>query len=155
MNIPVRGGRVAIVDDEDGHLAAGPWYAVDVGGGTYLLRNRKVAGKKVTVYLHRHLCGLLPGDKRQVDHIDGDTMNNSRSNLRVCSKHENARNRKVNCTSTTGIKGVTPNGKRFQARISLFGVRRHLGLFDTAEEAGAAYRAAAAKLHGEFACWTR
>lgn len=62
-------------------------------------------------------------------------------------------NRRKNLNNTSGYKGVVwfPKTKKWRARIGLNGERISLGLFSTREEAHAAYRAAAERLHGEFA----
>lgn len=88
-----------------------------------------------------------------VDHEDHDTMNNVRSNLRLATKKENARNRRIR--RDAGLKGTTfkkENGK-WLAQITADGVLRYLGLYDTAEDAHEAYKAEAVKLHGDFACF--
>tara|TARA_R110002096_G_scaffold378564_1_gene572647 strand:- start:525 stop:1028 length:504 start_codon:yes stop_codon:yes gene_type:complete len=92
----------------------------------------------------------------EIDHIDGDTHNNKLSNLRVCSRSENAKNKKRYYNNTTGYKGVTRESYRgevrsYRASIQNEGVRIHLGMFDTAVDAAQAYNTAAKRLHGEFA----
>lgn len=156
IEIPLRGGLVATIDDEDEHLVAGyRWGALVVSGEKYAVRYTRVNGKSVSVLMHRVLLGLTPHDGFQCDHIDGDGLNNRRANLRACVRRQNAKNRKVSSHSGTGVKGVYARGRRFQARITCDGVRISLGSFGTKGEAAQAYAAAAAKLHGEFACWTR
>lgn len=88
-----------------------------------------------------------------VDHIDGDGLNNCRSNLRVATAAGNARNRRKSQRSP-GYKGVMydPKGKRhWRAYIRCDGKKRHLGSFATAQEAAMAYNRAAITLFGEFA----
>jgi hypothetical protein len=97
------------------------------------------------------VTGTDPADY-EVDHIDGNRLNNAWKNLRLatCSQNRcNSKTRKHNCTGIKGAK-ITPTGK-YQARIVKDKVYHYLGTFDTAEQAGAAYAVAAAKLHGEFA----
>lgn len=87
-----------------------------------------------------------------VDHIDGDGLNNRFDNLRVLSHTENMWNVvRARRDSGTGVMGVTfhrPTGK-WRARIRKHGVEQYLGLFATVEEASAAYWAAKQELHGE------
>lgn len=64
---------------------------------------------------------------------------------------QNKANQKRRQDNKTGFKGVHPHGKRFYARTRIDGVYRHLGMFDTAEEASEAYKQATAAVHGEFA----
>ena len=115
-------------------------------------------------YQRRYLSRLIMGEPKGmlVDHINGDTMDNRRSNLRVCSKDENGRNRKIaSKNNTSGFKGVSYRKKGpdminewsrpWQAYINYDKKRHHLGMFATAEEAARAYDSEALELHGEFA----
>ena len=86
-----------------------------------------------------------------VDHVDGDKRNNTAENLRTATRQENSKN--VNCPlGVIGIRGAyrVRDGK-YKSQICVNGVRVHLGYFDTPEDAGKAYIAAADKFHGEFA----
>jgi hypothetical protein len=88
-----------------------------------------------------------------VDHIDGNTSNDFYANLRMASRSQNAKNRKLNCNNTTGHKGVSFHKRRqkFVARIQVDGKRLNIGEFDSLCEASAAYQAASQKHHGRFA----
>ncbi len=96
-----------------------------------------------------------PGDK-QVDHRDGDRLNNRITNLRLASREDNARNCRVS-RNTSGAHGVWWNKEtqKWRAGINDNGRTRHLGYFHKIEDAAAAYRAAADELHGEFAAHRR
>ena len=143
-------GFEAVVDEADAALASQHnWYVEPkVGGLMYARSEMLVQGRWTKVYLHRFL--IRPEPDYVIDHIDGDGLNNRRSNLRVCLHKENIRNsvsRKAN-----GLpKGVHPYDGRFKAYIQADGVTYKLGFFDTVEEAGEAYRRAAEELHGVFA----
>jgi len=107
-------------------------------------------GKKHLV--HRVIWFLHHGDCPEfLDHIDGNPLNNRIENLRPATKAQNAMNRKVRTDSSTGVKGITPKGKRFGACIYLDGTAKYLGTFDSADLAQAAYAAAANKYFKEFA----
>lgn len=95
------------------------------------------------------MTGEFP--EQDVDHINGDPLDNRWDNLRRASKHENLRNCSVHKDNKAGLKGVCVTRKRPTAQIYLNGKRTHLGTFDTVEEAHAAYCAAAEKHFGEFA----
>ena len=106
-------------------------------------------GKYKREYLHRH---LLPGFK-QVDHINGDRLDNRVENLRGCNNEENNRNKGPNKKNKSGYKGVHFNKStgKWIAQITVNYKCKHLGSFNTAEEATLAYNKAAREFHGEFA----
>lgn len=101
--------------------------------------------------MHRVIMGALVGE--EVDHIDGDGLNNQRKNLRICSSSENKRNTRFRSNNTSGYRGVSWNiaAKKWQSTIGHNGRRRHLGYFDSKEEAAIEYDKMAARLHKEFA----
>lgn len=108
----------------------------------------RIGGRMVA--LHRVIAGAARG--QIVDHIDGDPMNCRRSNLRICSDAESARNRGRKRSSKSPYKGVwqKPSG-RWQAIIMADKKFRCLGVYDTPEDAARAYNVAAIDLHGAFA----
>ena len=91
----------------------------------------------------------------EVDHKNRTRQDNSWNNLRIGTPGQNQANCTARSHNKLGIKGVrvTACGK-YQARIKVKHVQKHLGNFDTIEEASAAYKAAALELHGDFACLT-
>ncbi len=113
----------------------------------------KVNGKLYRV--HRILYKLIMevDPPRFIDHIDGDRLNNAWQNLRNATKEENSRNRRMSSINTTGFKGVSfrKDIGKYTAYINYKKLKKHLGVFDTPEEAYAAYCEAALKYHGEFA----
>jgi hypothetical protein len=89
-----------------------------------------------------------------VDHISGDTLDNRRRNLRICQPSENIKNRKLNANNKTGYKGVSLHRKlrKYRADIRAGGGKTiYLGVYDSPEEAAAAYDRAASLHHGQFA----
>jgi len=141
--IDLRHGCIAFVDAVDAHLAALAWNRKVVGrkGFTkhiYASRNFRVNGKPITEYLHRVVAGAKSGDI--VDHIDGDTLNNRRSNLRIVTASENAENRRATkLNSRTGIVGVSlKSDGAYVAQLTRNRQLVFLKRFKTLEEASAA-----------------
>ena len=120
------------------------------GGGGYIVigLNRFIYGAHRLAWLW--MTGEWPSSG-EVDHIDTDGTNNVWTNLRDSTHGQNGRNTGIRPNNTSGFKGVSRHGARWRAYIAVNYQRSHLGTFDTKEEAYAAYVAAAARLHGEFA----
>lgn len=144
--IPLTRGAVALVDAADVALVEGSSWHMAVHG--YACRT---AVKGQTVFMHRLILAPPPGFF--VDHANGDKLDNRRANLRVCTPSQNQFNRSRGANNRSGFKGVfyVPAAKKFRAMIKAFGRQTSLGYFETAEQAAAAYDAAASKIGGEFA----
>lgn len=101
-------------------------------------------------FLHKLIMKAPKG--MVVDHINGDTLDNRRENLRICSQLENSWNRKTNSNNIFGLKGVNYHKKsgKYRARISVANKRISLGLFKTPEDAFEAYKIASKIYHKEF-----
>lgn len=143
-------GMRCIVDDCDYDIlvSMGAWH-FDSG---YARKKKRESGKNRTIYMHRVIMDAP--DSALVDHINGDTLDNRRSNLRICTAKENAQNRRQNRRSRNPFKGVFWHEKaqKWQASIGVDGRSVYIGLFDTAEQAADAYNAAASKMFSDFAC---
>ncbi|AWN43142.1 HNH endonuclease [Methylobacterium durans] len=113
-----------------------------------VIGQRKIGAHIVAWALHH---GELPDGI--VDHRDCDTFNNKLCNLRLADERGNAANRQIAKNNTSGFKGVSWSKQRrkFKAYIKTNDRQIHLGLFDTAEAASAAYTAAADRIFGAFA----
>jgi len=113
------------------------------------MRNTKrTDGRHTTKKMHQH---ILSGAK-EIDHKNGNGLDNRRENLRSVSRAENQQNRRgLNANNTSGFIGVSPEGNRWRATIRVSGHQRHLGYFDTAEEAAQARDFATREAFGDFA----
>ena len=159
MEIELCGYKVQI-DEEDYERVMALKWGVDTsalrrGLGVYFIHtyfDKFGIHNKYNIYLHRHIMHSEYKDGIIIDHKDGNTLDNRKSNLRRCNRTENNRNRKISKVNTSGYKGVDfcKSNKKYQARIAVDNVRIHLGYFKTPEEAYAAYCEASNKYHGDF-----
>lgn len=146
--VPLTQGREAVIDAADVPLVEGVnWCALNAMGKTYAARTR--AGK--LDLMHRVLTA--GADKRHVDHIDGDTLNNCRSNLRLATRSENGHNARLSRANTSGVKGVSWHKHSGKWRGQIMHGRKSVlvGYFDTLDAAAAAMDFARDFLHGDFA----
>lgn len=92
-------------------------------------------------------------DGIEIDHADLDRSNNAIGNLRLATSAQQKQNKPAHPYSSSGLKGAfrTTSGKPWRSAIRIDGKITHLGMFNTAEEAHAAYAKAAAMHFGEFA----
>ncbi|WP_456710733.1 HNH endonuclease [Bradyrhizobium sp. USDA 4452] len=88
-----------------------------------------------------------------IDHVNGDTLDNRRMNLRIATVEQNAKNRRLARNNTSGVTGVYWHRRdcRWTSCICLNASNRELGQFETFDEAVAARRAAEKVYFGEFA----
>ena len=157
--LPLTQGHVAIVDDEDlEYLQQWNWYINRYRSNLiYPIRKERISvGNWKPRKLHHEVLRLkvpLPKGK-VVDHINRDTLDCRKGNLRVCSMAENNCNRRPwRKIMTSKYKGVTwqKRYQRWEAAISLNRKRQWLGHFNSEHDAVMAYNAAAIELHGPFA----
>lgn len=143
--IPLSREMFALVDDDDYEaLSAVRWHAHWTGSRWYARRERRTAnGRRECIYMHRT---IISGD--EIDHKDGDGLNNQRGNLRVATRSMNMGNTKIRSDSEQPYKGIyqLPSG-RWAARIR----GRYLGTHKTSEVAALAYDMAALATFGQFA----
>jgi hypothetical protein len=136
-------GKEIFVDKEDADLLQDSVWHLDKDN--YVVRNKRNAPKGFHYRLHRLILNAPPG--KLVDHIDGNPLNNRKSNLRITDKKINSYNRKnLNTNNTSGYRGVRKIGNRYYAYIKENGRQRGLGGYATPEEASAVYEQELAKL---------
>lgn len=145
-------GAVAYVDDEDyDRISAKSWAIHPQGAGYAVRKGNRNFGEPRTVEMHREI--LYAPRETIIDHINGNSLDNRKCNLRYCDTQKNAFNRKkprVECTSRH--KGVLrrKGAPSWTARIKYCDRHIELGTFSTEEIAAAAYNLAAAVFFGDF-----
>lgn len=145
--ITLTDGMVCAIDGTDLSLVSQyTWFHKEYNGCEYAVTY--TGGK--TIFMHR----LIMGDPKglQVDHEDGNGLNNQRSNLRVATYPQNQANQRLSKANTLGYKGIVrlPSG-RYRAQAKCYGVRYYLGAYDTKEEAAKIYDAFMVTQFGDFA----
>ena len=147
--IPLTRGKFALADDDDYEwLSHWKWFCSAKG---YAVRNEGKRPNRKTIYMH---CEIMkPPAGMDVDHIHGMTLDNRKSEMRICNRSGNKSNSKIRSDNTCGFKGV--NWSKFHgkwvARVGINGRRKHIGYFDDPIQAAVAYDKAAAEIQGEFA----
>lgn len=141
--------QMVLIDDDDFEkIKYYSWYA------SY---NTKLRGyyamtqiKNKTIYMHRLIMGFP--DNLDIDHINKNTLDNRKENLRICTRSQNQCNRPKASHNKSGYKGVWYDKPRqkWHAEIQFNNKKKHLGRFETAEEAALYRDAVALQLHGEF-----
>lgn len=135
------GGKILVGGDHNGYRR----FCID-----------KDSGESVTILVHRvvfesHVRGLEEGEV--IDHIDGNRMNNTLSNLRVCCNESNQYNRGSAKQATSTYKGVSycKVKNKWRAQIKTKGKSKHIGYYSVEADAALAYNEAASRTFGAFA----
>lgn|SRR3990167_2229620 len=148
--IPLSRGHFAIVDDEDYEwLNQWKWYKSPAG---YAVRNNaRINGKQKAVFMHKVILNVP--NNLQGDHINHNTLDNRRENLRIATHSQNMMNRKMQINNTSGFRGVgwKKRDNRWAAYIKVNQKFIHLGHFKEKNEAVKVRDQAALKYHGSFA----
>jgi hypothetical protein len=147
-------GQITLVDDGDfEELSKYNWCAQRIKNKYYAVRQIWNGIDSDVVWMAQEI--MDPSIGLEVDHINHDTLDNRRCNLRICTREQNSRNRlKSKGNYTSGFKGVHWNSKsnRWIAQIRWSGKSTHLGAFTDEVQAALAYDIFAVVVFGEFAC---
>jgi hypothetical protein len=155
QQIKLTKGQYALVDDEDyEHLNQWKWWTQHVKSPKlrkqdlyYACRTDK-HGKNIS--MHRQIMGL---PELQVDHINRNSLDNRRSNLRLATRQENLQNRSLRADNTSKLIGVywDKSRNKWHAQIQHNGIAKNLGRFEDKNEAIRARDEAVLKTFGQFA----
>lgn len=144
--IPLTQNKIALVSDEDfEELSKYKWHLHTTKFGDYA---RTSNPKR---YMHTFL--MNPGHGYEVDHQDGDGLNNQRSNMRICTSSQNKANQKVRSDNVSGFKGVSwdKSREKWLAQTHYKGKYKYIGRFANKLEAVNAYNTTVIELFGDFA----
>ena len=152
MEVVIRGITKIQIDEDDwqkiSHL---PWRRLGINNKPYMVC--KMNGMN-SYRMHRLIMGVND-PKIIIDHINGDTFDNRKCNLRICTQNDNVRNCKIPITNTSGYKGAskleTKGLPSYRSYIVVKDKQIHLGCYADPIDADKCYNSAAVKYFGEFA----
>ena len=150
--IPLTRGHSTIVDDADyPYLSGMKWFSLNNSRSFCAARNQWVDGKRKTVCMHRII--LNAPSNMMVDHINGDTLDNRRCNLRLVTNQQNCWNTKKHKDNKSGFKGVvhSSSSNKYWAHITVDGKQKYLGIFTEPISAALVYDTYAKLYFGEYA----
>jgi len=150
FKIPLNLDFYALIDKDDLEKVSNYCWHAGLDGKYASSGIKRVNGKVLPpIKMHRLIMGF---PEKGIDHINGNTLDNRKKNLRLCNQSENLRNRSKPINNSSGYKGVSFDKKRgmFRADIRHMYKRHFLGHFHTAQEASNAYVSFAKKVQGEF-----
>jgi hypothetical protein len=143
-------GMIALVDDEDYDVVmtySSKWYFNKKRGYAFCTL-KKVSGKSTgTIDMHRVVLGF-PKSGMHSDHMNGEKLDNRKSNLRICPPGINRGNMVGKARARSEYWGVSLIGKLWYAKIASQGVTYNLGLYKTPEDAARAYNIKSRQLRG-------
>jgi hypothetical protein len=147
--IALNGTKFIVDNDVAAEMAGANWSASVVNRGKRYVTGYDSRLSKSPLYLHRLIVGALPGET--VDHINGNSLDNRKENLRLATSSQNAMNAHKRAGTKSKYKGVSFNQNLWRSGIYLNGKRIDLGYFKNEIDAARAYDQKALELFGEFA----
>jgi len=158
MEMAISGFTVFIDDEDYERIKNIAWWVLDPPKGKryvcYSSFDNSRSPKKRTIYLHRYILGLgaFRQNPCQVDHINGNTFDCRKSNLRLCTASQNQMNKGKLKNNKSGYKGVSWNKEKnkWSAVIEINDMSILLGRFKDINDAISAYKQGSIKYHGEF-----
>lgn len=148
-SIPLTQGKFALVDDEDFEKINEYKWSYQARG--YAYKRNPNQSESFVLWMHRVIMNAP--DYFEVDHVNGNGLDNRKENLRLSTRSQNAINTPKRKNNTSGYKGVTffKRDKKWKAQITFEGRNIALGCYNTPIEAALVYDDAARKYFGEFA----
>lgn len=125
------------------------WYLSNNG---YVISSTYKGNSTSVDFIHRIVMRLNSADERCIDHINHDTLDNRKANLRICTIQNNNCNKELLSRNTSSITGVDYIKKlmKWRARINVNGTSIHLGVFESFNDAIKARKDAEDKYYGEY-----
>jgi hypothetical protein len=148
MEIPLTKGKCALVDAEDFERINSYSWFFERG---YARRRFQRSGVQHCMHMHREIVKAPEGF--EVDHINGDTLDNRKANLRIVTHRRNMHNMAAHSDSSSKYRGVYWNKQKgkWTVQICLDGKRQHIGHFVIEADAARAYNSEAIRLFGQYA----
>jgi len=148
-----KGDLVALIDDEDEWLMEWKWYVLRGTTTNYAIRSAWSGRWNMSTSLMMHREIMSAPVHMEVDHRNGNGLDNRTENLRLATRAQNARNRRIQSNNTSGIRGVDwrKREQKWRARIKVDNTYIELGHFTDLEEAKVVREEAALYYYGEFA----
>lgn len=151
--IPLQVGRFAVVDkDDEVRLRQFKWFAMKSRNVWYAYHSRLRNGQRTVTAMHWFILGGKRLDY-QVDHVNGNGLDNRKVNLRLASPLQNAQHAQCRRDNQIRYKGVSLDKRygTYRVRIRVNKKRLCFGSYKTAEEAARVYNRVAKQFHGQFA----
>ena len=151
VEISIDGHRVFVDDDMENIVSSLNWRVRNIRGKKYVTYCTTKKGKRVHFYLHRYVMNLCKGDGKIVDHINGDSLDNQKANLRLVDcRQNNLNSAKKKSKHGNRFRGISTRSYGIASQIRINGEIKYLGTFQTDVEAAYFYDLASIEYHGEF-----